>query len=133
MKHINNMTRKELLAVPMKTVSHEHIKCDSFVIIQTGKKHDSGYGKMAIIACDDLGFPICKTIDYADDLNLLMYDRYGKYSNPRTTTAQDDICYQIRIDCLPVSKALHVWGHTTFDLGSSGSSYGIKCYETKKD
>lgn len=136
MKHINDMTRKELLATPMKSDPHAHTKCDSFVIIPTGKKHESGYGEIAIIACDDKGLPICKTIDYADDINLIVYDRYEKYGNPKSMVPQEEILHTIRIDCLPKSKALHIWGHGSFDLksrtildlGSSGSSYDIRGY-----
>jgi len=134
MKHINNMTRKELLEVPARGDYRESTKCDSFVIIPTGKKHESGYGKMVVIACDTNGFPICKVTDFSDVLQLLNYDRYSdKHIHPSSPVQQDEIVYRWRIDCLPESKQIHIWTDNPIEIGSAHSDIDIKCYETKEE
>lgn len=118
MKSLNEWTRKELLALPVRCWS-EVSTYDSVLLLSTRKKHDSGWAMIAIIGVKD-GAPIEIASACSDDIEWKAHPMdvllNGAYS-----------IGQIRMDCCFKSGALHAWSrYSKFKVGCALSSIDIK-------
>lgn len=119
MTHINTMSRKELMALPVRPWDKESLY-DSVAIITTRRKHDSGWACMAIIGCNKQ-VPVEIASMCSDDIEWKLPDaqRFGarkQYS-----------IGQMRMDCSLKSGAVHAWSsHHRFKVGAALSSIEIE-------
>lgn len=103
MTDVNAITRKNLLALPHRKWS-ETKDYRSLVVFPTGVKHDSNYGCMTIIGCQNY-IPAEIITEVSDDISI----DFGH-----------------RVDCLFAAKALHFWSRThLFRVGAALSSIEI--------
>ena len=132
-KPINEMTRKEILAVKPREDYRTPVKCDGFILIPTRMKHASGYNKMKIVAVDKKMFPICNCATSCDVINLLNFDTYcNAYGSPIPESA---IAKRWHIDCLPKSGLLYfsTWDSHTTLIEADSSSVDIKGFVSQEN
>jgi hypothetical protein len=96
------ITRAKLLALPFHKTWSEVKVYNSLYIVPTGKKHDSGYGLIAIIGVLDQDPRLAEIAAYCDDICWCFplkhpYDRDGRHVNV------------IRTDCLWPSQIIRIW------------------------
>jgi hypothetical protein len=116
---INEWTKSELLALPHRKWDDDSQRYDSLLIVNTGKKHDSGWAMMAIIGCRKLK-PIEICTACSDDIEWKM-PADTKYGDRKYTLGQ------YRSDCAIKSGALHIWTREgKFRVGASLSSTEIE-------
>lgn len=108
MKTINQMTRKEFVAVPEREKWDEPVYCNSLVILPTRHRHSSGYRCMDFVAIDEKMQPICRCSGCSDvlDLNGIGGDRLLELHQE----FDDDTLARgsWSIDCLPKSGLLRI-------------------------
>lgn len=71
MKHWNDCTKKELLALPKRNWS-ETSTYDSVLLVSTRRKHDSGYNYFAVVGVDEKGTPV-EIAAFMDDFRYINY------------------------------------------------------------
>lgn len=69
MKHWNDCTKKELLALP-KRKWDETSTYDSVLLVSTRRKHDSGYNYFAVVGVDEKGTPV-EIAAFMDDFRYI--------------------------------------------------------------
>jgi hypothetical protein len=104
-KTIGNMTRKEIVAVPM--IETRSVSCCGFVIIPTRKKFTNGYNRIEVVAIDEYRAPIGKCVVNADVLNLINYDHHSFAKTSKIQ--QEEINVEWIIDCIGKSGLLRVF------------------------
>jgi hypothetical protein len=107
MKHINKLTKKELIRLPVRRWDKSS-RYDSLIIFSEGSRHESGYSVMLIIGVIG-GQPVEIASDCSDDISWKLSD--GNL---------------MRTDCLFASKSLHFWGDCHFTVGTALSSIDIE-------
>jgi hypothetical protein len=127
-KGVHEMTKKELLAIPMRKTWNEEIRCRSLVIIPGNIKdmHDSGYRLLDFVAVDEHGFPICRLSGCSDVVHIegiggLGYRWQRRYKGVLTLTKPKEWS----IDCLPKSGLLRLFTRGDIICGDALSSFEI--------
>jgi len=118
-------TQKELRRLPHRDWDDVAIY-DSLILIPGRIKHDSGWQHIIIVGCKKrIPFVICTSC--SDDLEWAMPDavRFGPNN--------EHSLGQMRMDCLPISKAFHAWmNERQFKVGPALSSIKIEIIQNKK-
>ncbi len=118
-KSLNDWSRKELMALPVREwgISSEY---DSLLLLNTRKKHDSGWAVMAIIGVS-AGKPVEIACNCCDDIEW-------KFPPMKTIGDWKPVSIgQMRMDCAFSSGALHAWKHQAkFRVGVALSSTEIE-------
>lgn len=112
-KHYTEWTIEEFRKLPRNdNWSNKNIgNVMSIIVLPCENFHDSGYRIMDLVLVDENDEPKCIVGDCYDFLvfkNMLDY---------------------IKIDCLPTSGLLRLWGKTSMHIGSSLSAINIKFLE----
>jgi hypothetical protein len=116
-KHLNEWSHKELMALPVRDWQEEKTY-DSVLVVSTRKKHDSGWAVMAIIGCEKQE-PIEIACACCDDI-------YWKFPAPHFY-GKGFTLGQMRTDCAMKSGALHPWMYGyRFKVGAALSSTEIE-------
>lgn len=117
--YVEQMTKKDFDSVPRaeKFSEQAEIEFDSFIIIPTTKKHDSGYRIMHFCLCKGKD-AIC-VIDGCSDSIFMHNTDYG-----RSPSFPKEI-REWSIDCLPKSGYLRVWNDFTLKCGGGLSSFDV--------
>lgn len=109
------LNRKELLNLPTRNWSVTSTY-DSICIVNTGKKHDSGFAVMAIVGI--INFEPVEIAAYCDDLQWLEIPSYP---------------LSLRNDMYYPSGIIHFWCHgAEFQVGGSLNTTEIKCLKKNK-
>lgn len=118
MKHLNEWSHKELMALPVRDWQDEKTY-DSVLVVSARKKHDSGWAIMAIIGCEKAE-PIEIACACCDDIEW-------KFPAPTLYGGGQFSLGQMRTDCALKSGALHAWirGYR-FKVGAALSSTEIE-------
>lgn len=129
---INEMTRKELEALPHRQCNEE-IECDSIIIIPGRARdlHDSGYRCMDCVAVRN-GEPICLLAGGSDVLHINGIGGYGYRWVKRYATVPKSVPpIGWSIDCLPKSGLLRIFAGSGWKLvcGPSFSSFEMFAVE----
>lgn len=110
----NEMSRKDLLALPTRKWDADYVEYDSLVLLSTRKKHDSGYAMIAIIGCRKYE-PVEIAVQCCDDVEWVLpeHKRLGQFA-----------VGQVRMDCSMKNGAMHVWSNdaVAFRVGAALSS-----------
>lgn len=111
--NITQMTRKEFAALPHREWAEDIGTFTGFVIMPTGRMHDSGWAAMHLIA-HIRNKPICILTSCTDDIELEnLTDR------------------SFRIDMLYKSKLVNVWSNEEMTTSSALSSITITKQEVE--
>jgi len=111
-----NYTRKELLALPKRDWDKETIY-DSIAVVPSGKKHESGYGLIAIVGFDTDSKKPVEIAAYCDDMG---------YCFPEGVPVQPYDLAVLRTDMFYPSGIAHVWSWDyVFKVGASLSSTDV--------
>ena len=92
-KSLNDWSRKELLALPYDSQRGVTI-CDSVLVMKIGRKHDSGFGCIALVSVS-AGVPTGVLARCPDDIRWIF--------GPGTISLQTDLLFR--------SGAVNFWGH----------------------
>ena len=111
MKDITEMTKEELLAVPIREYDVRYSIYESIVVVnKSGKLHDSGYGLIAVIGVVE-GKPVEIASMNSDSLELNFND------------------FEVKIESLPKSRCSHFFASphikVKFVVGMAFSSLEI--------
>lgn len=113
--NINQLTRKDLLALPVRPWNTKSAY-DSVVVLGTGEKHDSGYGLITVVGMRRRE-PIEIAVNCADDLEWIF---------PPAKVCGNFFIGQVRTDMLLKARALHFWADSAhFYVGEALSSTRI--------
>lgn len=93
-KYLNDMTRKELLALPRRPWDRV-ATYDTIVVIPGNHKHDSGYRQMTIIGVND-GVPVEIAASCPDVINI------------RPPASPDSYAW-VNMDCIWKSHVFQYW------------------------
>lgn len=117
--NVEQMTKKDFNSVPRIEKLSEQIEIvfDSFVIIPTNIKHDSGYRIMHFCLCK--GRETICVIDGCSDSIYMHNSNYG-----RSPSFPNGI-HSWKIDCLPKSGYLRVWNDFVMKCGGGLSSFDV--------
>lgn len=98
------MNRKELLQAEQKKVGEDLKRVVGVWVLPSGRKHDSGWAKMDLVA----------EVSHGNETKRV---RFGGYC--------DDIVFEgshFRMDCDYPSRIIHVWNPRKFSVSGDGSS-----------
>jgi hypothetical protein len=124
-KLIHKMTRREFMNVPFVDAVGG-LECDELVIVPTGSNHSSGYKLMHIVACKNV-LPIGTVSTSCDNLSLESFDWNMIHVNGVSGL---NILREWRIDCLPTSRLIRIWGHNkSMRVYGSGSDVSIEGFK----
>ncbi|MDE2106797.1 MAG: hypothetical protein KGL39_56805 [Patescibacteria group bacterium] len=119
---VNDWPKSALLALPHRKWNNDRPRYDSLLILSTGKKHESGWAKIAIIGVKKQN-PVEVCTVCSDDIEWIL---------PPAKTFGPNAEYslgQFRTDCAIKSGALHVWCQGgKFRVGESLSSTAIELF-----
>lgn len=125
-KDLNQWSRSELLALPRRAWNDESGRFRSIIILNTRKKHDSGFGMVTIIGCDDDGQP-CQILTMCSDDVEWITPESPVLSYP-TESARPWRYGHVRTDCLFRSGAMRFWLSRShyFGVGCALSSIRVE-------
>lgn len=111
-------SKKEL--IKLQRVDNLDTVYDAVLIVPTGRKHESGYMKIAVIGIikQNTGEPIYELRGEPDDINWITPESY-KYGDGYALAT-------LRMDCYYPRGIIHVWGHGEFKIGIGYSSQDIR-------
>ena len=124
-KCVNEWPKKALLSLPHRKWDDDNPRYDSLLIFSTGKRHESGFAKMAIIGVRE-GMPVEVCTICSDDIEW-------KLPPAKTYGSKNEFAIgQFRTECIIKSGALHVWVREgKFRVGPSLSSVVIELLPDK--
>jgi len=124
---VNDMTRKELEAVPIRENWHEEVRCDSVVILPGRARdlHDSGYRRMDFVAVSN-GEPVCRLSACSDVVHIGGLGGYGYRWYDRADALPKRVSpVAWKVECLPESGLLQLWARGGVICGSAVSSFEL--------
>jgi hypothetical protein len=111
-KSILECTRKDLLSLPERDWNIQSTY-DSLLIMNSRKKHESGWAKIIVVGVND-SIPIEIITQSSDDI-MIMFDKEKLFLDS-----------SIHFDCCPKSGAFHLWRRDkSFEVDWSLSSLKI--------
>lgn len=117
---LNKWKRKDLLALPERNWQTPS-QYDSLILVDTRKKHDSGFGWMALVGVRDQ-VPV-EIAAHCDDLEWIV--------DAPTMCASFKLA-NLRMDLLRGCGCVHAWTrHGVFKVGTSLSSTEVEVTSTK--
>lgn len=120
-KDLNEWTRKEFDALPLRESWNKNVECHSIIILPQRQLHDSGYRCMDFVAVGKDGKPLCRLSGCSDVVHI---DRISPpLLKPRKAGWS--------IDCLKTSGLLRLWCNEMFVAGSALSSFQLFLKGTK--
>jgi len=129
-KRVQDMTVKELRALPWRANWADVVECYSLVVLPGYSRplHDSGYRLLDFVAVGEDGVPICRLSGCSDILHI---DGIGgrRYSAPSGYTKRE-FPPAWSIDCLPKSGLLHLFvSHAMLVCEAAVSSFEVYAVE----
>jgi hypothetical protein len=122
--NVEQMTKKDFASVKLlERKKSLEVEFETFVIIPTAKKHDSGYPIMRFCLCNGEDEPI-GLIEVGSDVINLQNTNYG-----RSEQFPKNGIHTWNIDCLPTSGYLRVWCEHTMQY-SGFSNFSV--FATKR-
>lgn len=117
-KHLNLWTRKEFLALPVRTWNAIS-EYTSVILFPSRDLHDSGYRCITVIGVHQMA-PVEIITQSSDDINWMVCPPTRYYSDGSFPA-------QLRMDSLVTSHAMHFWrADTIFRVGAALSSLDIE-------
>lgn len=122
---VNMKSKKELLKSPVRPYDYDTQKeYDRILLVPSGKLHESGYMRIAIIGVTGVGkkeeYEICA---YPDDISCYF---------PIHDLGNNTPWALVRMDCYYPSGVLQYHGRGTFKVGTALSSVDIEFIPYKK-
>lgn len=112
---LNEWTQKEFLSLPERSWGKVSTY-DSIILAKTGKKHDSGFGIIAIIGCNFVGNEV-EPVEIA-----AFCDHVWFYENDK----------EFNVDCLLKSGFMRIFNSPLFKIEVGHSLSSTKCKFIKK-
>jgi|TARA_Y100000310_G_scaffold221497_1_gene223068 hypothetical protein len=121
---VDEMTRKDFEALPMREWNEDIGAFRSLVILPTRRIHDSGYVCMDFVAVDDNAEPICRLSECSDVVHI---------GGTSVLLGEGPLKVAWSIDCMPKSKLLRLFTISQHKLvaGEALGSFDIKAVEGK--
>jgi len=112
MTDVNKITKKELMALPVRHWM-AHSIYDTLLVFSSGQKHNSGWAAMYVVGLIK-GVPVEIASNCSDDIEWLGFDF-------------------VRTDCAYKSGVMHFWKRGyQFEVGDALSSITIKSIKVQK-
>jgi len=126
MKDINDWTKKEFEALPLREYGEDIGLFDSLVILQTKNVHESGFLCMDFVAVNE-HIPMCRLSGCSDVIHIDGIAGLGEWDRiiPKSVITKG-----WRIDCLKKSKLLNLNSFYKLKAGNASSSF---CLYSIKD
>lgn len=130
--NIENMTRKDFNALPLRKNWNVDFICDSMVILPLRTKHDSGFRCMDFVACIK-NEAICRLSGCSDVIHIGGIGGFGHdWLNKYKTVPRMIPPAGWSIDCLPKSGLLRLFCDKDLICGGSLSSFEVYSREKTK-
>lgn len=112
MRSLNVWTRRQFMALSYRT-AHESLY-DAVILLPTGRQHESGYGRLALIGVR-MGQPVEIATEHSDDINWIFSPQLIRHASA-----------MLRTELLFRSKTVCMWQRNAQLLvGAAASSIDI--------